>query len=228
MASANDLIGSIHALKRRPAPDAALLLLQRVAAQVRPVMHKRGWRVGVLREFFPRTPNLLGLNVNRGAEIRIRLRSPHNDGELLAYPDLVGTMLHELAHIERGPHDAAFYAVLDTLKAETELLMAQGYAGDGFFSRGQRVGQGCSHNAPRHALREQTLRAVAKRQRALGGPPRALGTRHALQAQLTPPQMAARALERRLRDERWCGAADLIVISDSEPDSDGVVVVIDD
>ncbi|KAJ1831836.1 hypothetical protein LPJ63_003988 [Coemansia sp. RSA 2711] len=197
MASANDLIGSIHALKRRPAPDAALLLLQRVAAQVRPVMHKRGWRVGVLREFFPRTPNLLGLNVNRGAEIRIRLRSPHNDGELLAYPDLVGTMLHELAHIERGPHDAAFYALLDTLKAETELLMAQGYAGDGFFSRGQRVGQGCSHNAPRHA-------------------------------QLTPPQMAARALERRLRDERWWGAADLIVISDSEPDSDGVVVVIDD
>ncbi|KAJ2310485.1 hypothetical protein IWW52_005398, partial [Coemansia sp. RSA 2704] len=63
-----------------------------------------------------------------------------------------------------------------------------------------RVGQGCSHNAPRHAL----------------------------QAQLTPPQMAARALERRLRDERWWGAADLIVISDSEPDSDGVVVVIDD
>ncbi|KAJ2449894.1 hypothetical protein EV183_004625 [Coemansia sp. RSA 2336] len=243
--SHNRWIGSIHVLKRRPQSDQALQLLQKVAAQVRPVMQKRGWKVPVLREFYPRTQSLLGLNVNHGAEIRIRLRSPHDDRHFLAYGDLVGTMLHELVHIEHGPHDRHFYALLDEIKAETEELMMQGYAGDGFYSAGQRVGQGQSHNVPRHMVREHRLRALEKRQRIamLSGPPRTLGSKQELEKQYTPAQMAARALERRLHDESWCGertcaaepldsdddvvaveSDDLIVISDSEPDVDVILV----
>lgn len=41
------------------------------------------------------------------------------------YESILGTMLHELAHIVRGPHDAVFYKLLDELKAECEELMAR-------------------------------------------------------------------------------------------------------
>lgn len=56
---------------------------------------------------------LLGLNINRGAEIRIRLRD--SESTFFPYEHVLGTMLHELAHMARGPHDAQFYAVLDEL-----------------------------------------------------------------------------------------------------------------
>ncbi|KAJ2713556.1 hypothetical protein H4R19_002189 [Coemansia spiralis] len=244
MGSANDLIGTVCSLKRRPNAEQALQTLQRVAAQVRPLMRQRGWRVGVLREFYPKTVNLLGLNVNRGAEIRLRLRSAHSEAQFLAYGDVLGTMLHELVHIERGPHDAVFYGLLDTLRAEAEALLVRGYAGDGFYSAGQRVGVGCSHNAPRHQLRDKAARAAEQRQHraSLGGPPRTLaggsGGLAAQQAHRSPAQMAALALERRLHDETWCGqtmAGDDVlasvaagsgspIIIDSDSDSDGDVV----
>lgn len=40
-------------------------------------MEKRRWRVGKLAEFFPDNGGLLGLNVNRGQKILIRLRHAH-------------------------------------------------------------------------------------------------------------------------------------------------------
>ncbi|KAJ2745609.1 hypothetical protein GGI20_002044 [Coemansia sp. BCRC 34301] len=230
------LIGSIHALKRRSRSDEALQLLQRLAAQVRPIMQARGWRVTKLCEFFPGNANLLGLNVNRGQEIRIRLRPAHDDTQFLLYEDLLGTMLHELVHIVRAPHDAEFYKLLDALKAEAEALLAKGYTGDGFYSHGTRVGVGVSHNVPRHGLREQTVRAVeARRKRALvGGPPRTLGAmgtlpaQHwmALQARHTPVQMAALAVERRLRDEKWCGESMPGVASATQPSSGDDIVFV--
>ncbi|KAJ1815860.1 hypothetical protein LPJ56_002542 [Coemansia sp. RSA 2599] len=226
----NELVGSVHALKRRRNPEKALELLHRIAAQVRPIMEKRGWRVGTLREFFPGNPNLLGLNVNRGQEIRIRLRPSFDDSQFLVYEDLLGTMLHELVHIERGPHDSVFYAKLDELKREAEMLLASGYTGDGFFSQGSRVGIGVSHNAPRHEMRDRALRAIENRQKSrFGGPPRTLGGGGGgdwakLQARYTPGQMAALAMERRLRDERWCGETMAGAARQTRPDSDDDIV----
>ncbi|KAJ2748858.1 hypothetical protein GGI19_005934 [Coemansia pectinata] len=194
-------------------------------------MSTRKWRVQVLREFFPTDANLLGLNVNRGQEIRIRLRPSHDPTQFLHYYDLLGTMLHELVHIVRSPHDTEFYRILDELKGEAEVLLAKGYTGDGFFSDGTRVGVGVSHNVPRHGLREQTVRAVEARRRKelLGGPPRTLGgARHwiALQAHNTPAQMAAMAMERRLRDEKWCGESMAGAVSATQPDSDDDIVLV--
>ncbi|KAJ2766498.1 hypothetical protein IWQ57_004335 [Coemansia nantahalensis] len=227
MGKANDRIGAICVLKRRPGAEQALELLQRVAAQVRPIMHQRGWRVGLLREFYPKAANLHGLNVNHGAEIRLRLRSAHSDAVLLPYGDVLGTMLHELVHIVRSPHDAVFYELLDKLRGEAEGLMARGYAGDGFFSAGQRVGVGISHNAPRHQLRDRAARAAEQRQcrASLGGPPRTLagGSLAAQQARLSPAQMAALALERRLRDEKWCGQAMDSAATAASADGDDVL-----
>ncbi|KAJ1643111.1 hypothetical protein LPJ64_005084 [Coemansia asiatica] len=229
----NELVGSVHALKRRSNPNKALELLHRIAAQVRPIMEKRGWKVGTLREFFPNNPNLLGLNVNHGQEIRIRLRPSFDDKKFLIYEDLLGTMLHELVHIVRGPHDAVFYAKLDELKREAEELLDRGYTGDGFFSQGSRVGLDVSHNAPRHEMRERALRAIEnRRNRQFGGPPRTLGGGNKggswaeMQARFTPAQMAAMALERRLRDERWCGETMAGAVKETRPDSDDNVVAL--
>lgn len=41
----------------------ALALLHRIAKQVQPVMRKRGWRVPLLSEFSPKSPNLLVLSL---------------------------------------------------------------------------------------------------------------------------------------------------------------------
>ncbi|KAJ2611425.1 hypothetical protein H4S08_003168 [Coemansia sp. RSA 1365] len=191
-------------------------------------MQRHGWRVKVLREFYPRTANLLGLNVNRGQEIRLRLRSAHDDGLFLEYTEVLGTMLHELVHIVRAPHDSVFYQHLDELRHETEELMARGYTGDGFHSDGRRVGQGVSHNVPRHQLREKRLRAVEGRAVVMGGRARTLGgVGWAMkQAQHTPAQMAAMALERRLRDEKWCG--ETMPGAEAETKDDDVTVILAD
>eukprot|EP00850_Spirogloea_muscicola_P023449 SM000358S13174 [mRNA] locus=s358:40711:41415:+ [translate_table: standard] len=90
-------------------------LLEDAAAQVQPIMRARRWRVALLTEFSPRNASLLGLNVNGGQEVRIRLRRPGRDSDFFPYEHVLGTLLHELVHIEHGPHDAKFYKLLDDI-----------------------------------------------------------------------------------------------------------------
>lgn len=49
-------------------------------------------------------------------------------------------MLHELAHIVQGPHDAKFHALWDQLRDEHQGLLLKGYTGEGFLSEGRRLG----------------------------------------------------------------------------------------
>lgn len=49
-----------------------------------------------LSEFFPGNPGLLGLNVNRGAEVKIRLRPARDAGSFYDWNHVLGTMLHEV------------------------------------------------------------------------------------------------------------------------------------
>lgn len=81
--------------------DEAKQTLEKIAWQVEPIMRAHQWRVPVLREFLPRSPNLLGLNVNKGAEIKVRLRKT-KDGDFFDFNHSLGTMLHELCHCEHG------------------------------------------------------------------------------------------------------------------------------
>lgn len=53
---------------------------------------------------------------------------------------LIGTMLHELTHNVRSPHDTLFYAQLDKLQDEYDKLRATGYDGEGFYSEGRAMG----------------------------------------------------------------------------------------
>lgn len=113
---------------------------------------------------------------------------------------------HRMAHIVRGPHDQQFYKVLEELKAETEVLMASGYSGEGFYSNGHSLG---SRSLPRYQSKHAAATAAEKRMQTsrtmlpaggirLGGGP-------SLLKNMTPAQLAVIAAEKRLHDQIWCG-----------------------
>ena len=95
--SVHEYIKDIKCLVSFTRNSEALTLLQHLASLVKPIMSKRGWKVKRLKEFFPKNPSLLGLNINRGSEIRIRLRPASDKTVFLDCNDLIGTLLHEYA-----------------------------------------------------------------------------------------------------------------------------------
>jgi hypothetical protein len=66
-------------LKHLPREAEALHMLRKAASMVKPMMRKRGWKVGTLAEFLPDEPQLLGrhtLAMNR-ALLLSNSRSQH-------------------------------------------------------------------------------------------------------------------------------------------------------
>jgi hypothetical protein len=197
-------------------------------------MKKRGWKVKQLAEFYPRNTSLLGeygfntcfrhmppthtrpgLNVNRGQRIDIRLRSPADESTFLPFDDLLGTLLHELVHIVRGPHDVQFYKLLEELNTELDELISAGYKGEGFYSQGKQLGVNrsiSSHNARKKALEAAEKRKKLGKLMIPAGGRRLGGSESAVQreAQFTPQQLAAQAAERRRQDNKWCGGQEEI------------------
>ncbi|BGP47247.1 hypothetical protein JCM10450v2_003099 [Rhodotorula kratochvilovae] len=204
-------VGAITVLKSQPRADEALELLRKIHGLVKPIMKKHGWYLPVLSEFFPSNPNLLGINVNAGAKICIRLRPAHDPHSFLPLEDsLLGTMLHELTHNVRGPHDDLFFKQLDALQDEFDKVQKTGYLA--FTGSGNRVGEGVAHDAPGglRGAREKALRRLEERERVrkilgqggrLGGAvPDARGKRRG--------DILAEAAERRLRAKKMCGGDD--------------------
>ena len=81
--------------KHRPRESEALLILQKIASLVKPIMRQRDWKIGTLSEFYPAQKNLLGLNINAGQKICLRLRYPSDERQFLPLEQVVDTMLHE-------------------------------------------------------------------------------------------------------------------------------------
>jgi len=68
-------------------------------------MQKHSFSVGLLTELAPHEqPGLLGLNMNAGQEIKLRIRTDRYDGFRL-YSDIRKVLCHELAHNVWGDHD---------------------------------------------------------------------------------------------------------------------------
>ncbi|KAG0572075.1 hypothetical protein KC19_VG065900 [Ceratodon purpureus] len=204
-----DKVWEIKTLKKEK-DDEARRLLEMAAKQVQPIMRERKWQVKLLSEFCPSSPGLLGLNIDGGREVRIRLRHHGRDWDFYPYESVLGTLLHELTHNQCGPHDAKFYKLLDEITKECEELMAKGIlgTGQGFDARGQRLG-GYTHNPPPTNLRAVALAAAEKRAKAASFMPsgaRRLGGDSEIMRALSPLQAAAMAAERRLRDDLWCAA----------------------
>ncbi|CAL9180421.1 unnamed protein product [Musa hybrid cultivar] len=202
-------VWEIKALKK-PGEEEARRLLDRIAKQVQPIMRRRNWKVKLLSEFCPANPALLGLNVGGGAQVKLRLRRPNRDWDFFPFEQVLDTMLHELCHIEHGPHNAAFYKLWDVLRKECEELVAKGITGtgQGFDAPGRRLG-GFSHQPPVSSLRQAAVAAAAKRARVgalLPSGPKRLGGNSEIMDALSPIQAAAMAAERRMYDDIWCGS----------------------
>jgi hypothetical protein len=95
MREIDPLVAEYQHEKRRPRESEALLVLRKVASLVTPVMRQRAWRVGTLCEFYPHQRNLLGLNINQGQKICLRLRYPSDQCQFLPIDQVVDTLLHE-------------------------------------------------------------------------------------------------------------------------------------
>ncbi|MQL90239.1 hypothetical protein Taro_022830 [Colocasia esculenta] len=195
---------------QKPGEDAARRTLEAVAEQVQPIMRKHHWKVQILSEFCPENPSLMGLNEGGGAHVKLRLRRPGRDLEFLTYEQVLDTMLHELCHIEHGPHNADFYKLWDEVREECEDLIAKGIKGSakGFDLPGRRLGGFTRYPSP-PPLRDAARDAAERRVR--GGPlvpsgPRRVGGDGGIRAVLSPIQAAAMAAERRMRDDLWCAS----------------------
>jgi hypothetical protein len=185
-------VGDIKSLKKCPNAKA---ILERLANDVEPIMKKRGWKIRTLSEFYPKNPQLLGVNINR-KDIKIRLRAASDYNRILEYHDLIGTMLHELVHFEISAHDQRFYALLDEIYTEYEgqsglqIIYQDGIA---------RFGSSPS-TTPSFQGQGRKLGAVPKSRtgQRLGGSRSTKSMR----------ELLLEAALRRQRDSEWCGSQD--------------------
>lgn len=106
MREIDSLISEYQHERRRPRESEALLILRKIASLVKPIMRQRAWSVGTLCEFYPNQRNLLGLNVNAGQKICLRLRYPSDQRQFLPIEQVVDTMLHEYVTV-------IYYHVID-------------------------------------------------------------------------------------------------------------------
>eukprot|EP00039_Didymoeca_costata_P029679 m.25869 g.25869 ORF g.25869 m.25869 type:complete len:390 (+) comp7744_c0_seq2:102-1271(+) len=190
---------------KKPEEKEAQQMLMKAAGLVQPIMKSRSWKVKLLTEFYPKNKSLLGLNVNRGQKICVRIRDPNNESSFLPYNEVLGTLLHELAHMQVGPHNAQFYKLLDTLWTEAEELMDKGYTG---YAPGEYLGKGLKldpsrHNPSKEHARKKALEA-ARRRALTCCAPKATGGDRTKMLNHTPAQMAAAAAEQRRKDAVWC------------------------
>ncbi|KAF8654892.1 hypothetical protein AX16_003321 [Volvariella volvacea WC 439] len=122
---------NMRPLAHLPNPSSATSLLNRLADDpaIQHVMAKHKFSVGLLTELAPHEhPNLLGLNVNAGQEIKLRLRTDKYDGFRL-YSDVRRVLCHELTHNVWGDHDENFKQLNSQLNrevAEFERSSAEG------------------------------------------------------------------------------------------------------
>ncbi|KAK7056496.1 hypothetical protein VNI00_003052 [Paramarasmius palmivorus] len=81
-------------------------------------MQKHRFSVGILTELAPHEhPELLGLNVNAGQQIKLRLRTNAYDG-FRNYREVRRVLCHELTHNVWGDHDNNFKELNSQLNRE--------------------------------------------------------------------------------------------------------------
>lgn len=187
----NPLIKSITALKTTHASHSHALLTK-LSLHVQEVMKSKGWTLKSLSEFMPSNPNLLGININRGQHVKIRLRHSATPDVFIPFHDLIGTMLHELVHNAVSSHDASFYKLLDEIYTQYESQDLTRLDGSTL---------GSQRSLTPGELKAQQRKAAEKRlatQRIMSGGRRLGGS---VSGRGNPVLEAA---EKRARDSKWC------------------------
>ncbi|CDO96603.1 unnamed protein product [Kluyveromyces dobzhanskii CBS 2104] len=192
----NPLIESIAVLQSKSGKEDALDILKRVAHNVSYLMKEENFKVKQLVEFYPRDRSLLGMNVNKGMKIMLRLRDPADEYRFLPIESIMGTMLHELTHNLHGPHDQIFYQKLDHLSGR-QWTIAQLGLYNSFIGSGNKLGR--KHGGS--VIVDRTFRRGKGRK--LGGTRIAnVGT-----PKRSAREMAAVAAEKRAADNKICRVA---------------------
>ena len=198
----NKHIHEIKELEGKPNSDEALRILQRLSRHTSGIMKSHGLAVTRLAEFYPTDAKLLGININRGAEIRLRLRPHTNQSQFLPFEHILGTLMHELAHNKIGPHQQPFYNYMDCLQDEYNQSIASGFTPDGTVLGGQkRDASAAKRVAAENAERRMWLNSIMPAGGCtLGGQPET----YRMEKKLSAGQMAAIAAERRAKDATSC------------------------
>ena len=180
------------------------------SAVARSIMETRNWRVKLLTEFLPQSPRLLGVNVNRGVEVRLRLRERRESIKLLSFESVMHTFLHELVHCTIGPHNSAFYGLLEEIRLHAELEISRKFNSLSLIEKSGWHVLGGAENSFLNgqwevAMAKAAIPDSAQRRRSkipkgtrLGGSKRGL-------KKMTQRELTAAAAERRLADSMACG-----------------------
>lgn len=200
-------IRNIAVLQRKPGKEDALKLLKDIADAVSLLMRENKFKVGTLVEFYPRDRSLLGMNVNHGQKIMLRLRDPLDEFRFLPWESLIGTMLHELTHNLHGPHDQRFYSKLDELSGRQWCIQQLGLK-DNFMTSGNRLGGRGFRDGPTPRTtnsRGNKIGKIRNKGVRLGSLSDNLNGSLNTSRMLKPAQMAAMAATRRAEaDKKWC------------------------
>ena len=146
---------SIETLPGLPNEQEARKILTTLANDpgVLEVMRKRRWKVPILAELYPdgsvgEDPVcILGLNVNQGAKILLRIRTDDLSG-FRKLRTIKETLYHELAHNEFGPHDEKFYRLMREITKESDSFNLSGRTLSGTNGGVSRTGQIQGHIEP--------------------------------------------------------------------------------
>lgn len=221
----NPNIGFIGSLKKGPFPDHCLQMLYSLSHRVSKLMQDLNLKVGVLQEFFPKDGNLLGLNVNHGQKVLLRLRK-NNDPYMLLDEDMVlDTLLHELCHNSIGPHNDAFHKLWDDYRSKQYGNQVLGLYNN-FLGQGKKLLDGPSTNLVDNNLiaKKSQQKARMGRGRKLGGVGYKKGSNECL---LSPAEMVRKAALDRMKkfNEQSCSCNKAL---DIDHDSDIEIVDMND
>ena len=90
----------------------AKILLEKLLSYTS-IMVKRRSFIFTLAEFFPKDSNLLGINEN--GNIKIRLRTSKNKNLFYDWEHILGTFIHELAHLNITEHSSDFFKLIEDI-----------------------------------------------------------------------------------------------------------------
>jgi hypothetical protein len=205
-----------------PPPTEALKLLHRLAADpgIVGVMSEHKWTVGLLSEMPPEgkvgvSPVcILGVNINRGQEISLRLRTDDLKG-FRRYDRIRETLMHELAHMVWGEHDDNFKQLNSQLRRECDAHDWRGAAARSL--AGPAFEGGLQYDLPpeRQTVMQQTAVSSGQTLRQLAGG----------QAAVAPADAKVAAAEAALRRSGVAPSAAVVESSKSKVFSRGDLVL---